>query len=211
LRARVQAQIEALAASRRRLVDAAREERRRLASQLQAGAVSELEALRETLERLPSAEAACAELTLALEDLARFGEGLAPVALPAGLRAALEERTRRLPLAVELDVPERRFASDVETALGFVCAEALANVAKHARASRVGLTLSYMGDVVSLDVRDDGVGFDPGARNGHGPREGGFGLTAMRQRVRGLAGTLEIESEPEVGTAVSATVPAVPA
>ena len=38
--------------------------------------------------------------------------------------------------------------------------EALANVAKHANASRAGLTLSYMGDVVTLDVRDDGVGFD---------------------------------------------------
>lgn len=83
--------------------------------------------------------------------------------------------------------------------------EALANAAKHARASRVGLTLSYMEDVVTLDVRDDGVG---GAR---ATADGGFGLTAMRQRVARLAGTLEIESEPGAGTAISASVPAIPA
>jgi signal transduction histidine kinase len=60
---------------------------------------------------------------------------------------------------------------------------------------------------VTLDVRDDGVGFVPRATNGDG---GGFGLVAMRQRVQGLAGTLEIESEPGGGTAVSVSVPAIP-
>jgi signal transduction histidine kinase len=100
---------------------------------------------------------------------------------------------------------------EIEGTLLRTAQEALANVAKHARATRVGLTLSYMGDVVSLDVRDDGVGFAPQARNGHGSAEGGFGLTAMRQRVQSLAGTLEIESEPGGGTAVSASVPAIPA
>ena len=55
------------------------------------------------------------------------------------------------------------------------------------------LTLSYMDDVVALDVRDDGVGF---ARPSPTLRNGGFGLTAMRQRVEGLEGTLEVESEP---------------
>ena len=54
-------------------------------------------------------------------------------------------------------------------------------MARHAHASRVGLTLSYMEDVVTLDVRDDGDGFEPGAVNANGA--GGFGLTAMRQRV----------------------------
>jgi signal transduction histidine kinase len=103
---------------------------------------------------------------------------------------------------------------DVEVTLLRTAQEALANVAKHARASRVGLTLSYMEDLVTLDVRDDGVGFTPnGARvNGTAPGgAGGFGLTGMRQRVRRLAGRLEIESEPGAGTAVSATVPAIPA
>jgi len=64
-----------------------------------------------------------------------------------------------------------------------------------------------MGDVVTLDVRDDGVGFEvpPGAY----PQGAGFGLTSMRQRVARVAGTLAIESEPGAGTAVSARVPAI--
>ncbi|WP_219471083.1 sensor histidine kinase [Nonomuraea rhizosphaerae] len=95
---------------------------------------------------------------------------------------------------------------EVEETLLRTAQEALANVAKHAGAGRVGLTLSYMEDVVALDVRDDGAGFDPErARDG-----GGFGLTSMRRRVDRLAGALEIESEPGAGTAISASVPAVP-
>jgi signal transduction histidine kinase len=99
---------------------------------------------------------------------------------------------------------------EIETALLRTAQEALANVARHAHATRVGVTLSYMGDVVTLDVRDDGVGFDVGdeAKPAGG---GGFGLTAMRQRVSRVAGTLAIESEPGVGTAVSARVPAISA
>jgi signal transduction histidine kinase len=120
--------------------------------------------------------------------------------------------------------------------------EALANAAKHAGATRVGLTLSYIGDQVTLDIRDDGVGFAPASGTGGadvsgrpvsgtpvsgsppngspvsgGPADGdsvsssqlsgGFGLTAMRQRVEGLAGTLEIESEPGIGTTISASLP----
>jgi signal transduction histidine kinase len=98
---------------------------------------------------------------------------------------------------------------EVEVALLRTAQEALANVAKHAGASRVGLTLSYLADLVTLDVRDDGVGFDPGGVGGDGDG-GGFGLTVMRQRVGRLAGTLEIESEPGAGTAVFAGVPAIP-
>jgi signal transduction histidine kinase len=100
---------------------------------------------------------------------------------------------------------------EVEVTLLRVAQEALANVAKHARASRVGLTLSYMDDVVTLDVRDDGVGFRLPADGSCEPGEagGGFGLTTMRQRVRRLTGQLEIESEPGGGTAVSASVPAI--
>lgn len=100
---------------------------------------------------------------------------------------------------------------DVEVALLRTAQEALANVAKHSRATRVGLTLSYMEDQVTLDVRDDGVGFQPNVKRANGSTNGGFGLTGMRQRVQRLAGRLEIESEPGAGTAVSATVPAIPA
>ncbi|MGX6601097.1 sensor histidine kinase [Micromonosporaceae bacterium Da 78-11] len=102
----------------------------------------------------------------------------------------------------------RPLLPEIETTLLRTAQEALANVARHAAAHRVGLTLSYMEDVVTLDVRDDGAGFDPVA-----PRdpayEGGFGLNAMRERVGRIAGTLEVESEPGGGTAVSACVPAI--
>jgi signal transduction histidine kinase len=123
--------------------------------------------------------------------------------------------------------------AEIEVSLLRVAQEALANAAKHAAASRVGITLSYMTDVVTLDVRDDGAGFrlpnperpvpehpvpersDPersAAASGNGDgRSGGFGLTVMRQRVQRVGGTLAIESEPGLGTAVSASVPAIPA
>jgi signal transduction histidine kinase len=95
---------------------------------------------------------------------------------------------------------------DAEFALLRAAQEALANVAKHARATRVGLTLSYMDGEVALDVRDDGRGF-----GGSAGSAGGFGLAAMRQRIEGLSGTLQVESEPGGGTAISACVPAAPA
>ncbi|WP_447008505.1 sensor histidine kinase [Saccharothrix isguenensis] len=99
----------------------------------------------------------------------------------------------------------RALHPEVEVTLLRAAQEALANVAKHAAASRVGLTLSYMEDVVTLDVRDDGSGFDPAVHTD------GFGLIGMRQRVSRLAGALVVESEPGGGTAVSASVPAIPA
>lgn len=100
----------------------------------------------------------------------------------------------------------RPLLPDVEVAIFRVAQEALANVAKHAVATTVGITLSYMDDVVVLDVRDDGRGFDLPDRG-----NGGFGLTAMEQRVRRVSGTLTVESAPDEGTALSASVPAIPA
>jgi signal transduction histidine kinase len=115
----------------------------------------------------------------------------------------------------------------VDVALLRTAQEALANVARHARATKVGLTLSYMENEVALDVRDDGRGFepdrfgdggDPPGVGEDGPRRpdagvpgGGFGLVAMRQRIESLSGTLQVESEPGAGTAVSACLPAAPA
>jgi signal transduction histidine kinase len=101
--------------------------------------------------------------------------------------------------------------ADLEITLFRVATEALANVAKHANAARVGLTLSYMDDVVVLDVRDDGVGF--GAEHvlatGYTGDGHGYGLPAMRRRLQRMAGSLVIESAPGDGTTVSATVPAI--
>jgi signal transduction histidine kinase len=105
----------------------------------------------------------------------------------------------------------QRLHPEIEVTLLRVAQEALANVSKHAGASRVAVTLSYMDDVVTLDVRDDGSGFVPSeaTRDGAG-HTGGFGLTGMRQRVDEVGGALAIESEDGLGTSISATVPAVP-
>ncbi|WP_329194303.1 sensor histidine kinase [Streptomyces sp. NBC_01435] len=89
-----------------------------------------------------------------------------------------------------------------------IAEEALANVGRHAGASRAGVTLSFMGVELTLDVRDDGRGFDPAALP---PRSGagGFGLGGMRARAERIAGTVEVETEPGGGTAVCARVPLV--
>jgi signal transduction histidine kinase len=102
---------------------------------------------------------------------------------------------------------ERAMPPDAELALLRTAQEALANVAAHAGAGRVGLTLSYLDGEVALDVRDDGRGFDPAAPPAPAGG-GGYGLVALRQRLEGLAGTLQVESEPTAGTAISAAVPA---
>ncbi|GIF13185.1 sensor histidine kinase [Actinoplanes teichomyceticus] len=105
--------------------------------------------------------------------------------------------------------PARRLLPEIETTLLRTAQEALANVARHAGAGRVALTLSYMEDMVTLDVRDDGAGFDPD-RPRPVTERGGFGLSAMRDRLARIAGTLAVESEPGAGTALSACVPAIP-
>ena len=97
---------------------------------------------------------------------------------------------------------------EAEVALLRTAQEALANVAKHAHATRVGVTLSYLEHQIALDVRDDGTGFDPARLGDKAPNDGGFGLVAMRQRIEGLSGTLQVESEPGGGTGISACVPA---
>ena len=94
---------------------------------------------------------------------------------------------------------------EVESTVVRIAQEALTNSAKHAGASRVGVTLSYMEDLVTLDVRDDGVGFDPAQHTS----EGRYGLVSMRQRVARLGGDLEIESAIGAGTAISASLPAI--
>ena len=94
---------------------------------------------------------------------------------------------------------------EVEATLFRVAQEALTNVRKHARAHRAVLTLSYMHDRVTLDVRDDGTGFDPGkAYDATGSAHaGGFGLGTMRERVERLGGTFSIESAPGEGTTLT--------
>ncbi len=144
-----------------------------------------------------------------LAEARRSVHALRPPALDsAALPEALDEvasgwsAVYGVPVAVTLTGAARAMHPEVEVALLRTAQEALANVAKHASASRVGLTLSYMEDVVTLDVRDDGVGFDLAVPSS------GFGLTAMRHRVNRLSGVLFVESELGAGTAISARVPA---
>ena len=103
----------------------------------------------------------------------------------------------------------RPLPPETEVTLLRAAQEALTNVRKHARARRSVLTLSYMDDRVALDVRDDGVGFDP---DGTSPvwSEGattGFGLKAMRERVGRAGGALLVESEPGRGTTLVVELP----
>ncbi len=94
-----------------------------------------------------------------------------------------------------------RAAPDIEAAVFRAAQEALANVAKHARATKVQITLTYLGDTLLLDVADDGTGFDAGAATD------GYGLVGMRQRLGRVGGTLTVESPPGSGTILNALVP----
>jgi signal transduction histidine kinase len=97
----------------------------------------------------------------------------------------------------------RPLEAQVQAELLRVAQEAVANVRRHAHAEQVTLTLSYMEDLVVLDVHDDGDGFDPGrAAFGHG-------LSIMRERMEQLGGTLLVESAPGAGATVAASLPVV--
>ncbi|MBV7334783.1 hypothetical protein KFU94_42400 [Chloroflexi bacterium TSY] len=93
---------------------------------------------------------------------------------------------------------------EAETTLIRAIQESLANVQKHAQASSVQVTLSYMVDVVMLDVHDNGIGFSQAPQPTQG---GGYGLIAMRQRVSQVGGLLTLESEPNEGTTVVVQLP----
>jgi signal transduction histidine kinase len=131
-------------------------------------------------------------------------------ALPVALRRTVADWSERFGVRAQFTVTgtQEQLHDEVASTLLRIAQEALANVAKHASPARVGVTLSYMGDEVSLDVRDDGRGFDPlrpPSRSG----TGGFGLDGMRARAARIAGAVIVESEEGQGTAVSARVPLV--
>jgi signal transduction histidine kinase len=202
------------------------EERQRMAREIHdtlaqglTGVITQLQALELAKDRPERWRHLDTAMRLARDSLAearRSVQAVGPAALErARLPEALAEVVDRwatlngVPAEITTTGTARRLHPEIEVALLRTAQEALANAAKHAAASRVGLTLSYMEDVVTLDVRDDGVGFDPVPAVP--TAQGGFGLTAMRQRVDRLAGSLEIESEPGAGTAISASVPAISA
>jgi signal transduction histidine kinase len=102
----------------------------------------------------------------------------------------------------------RSLHTNAEVTLLRATQEALANVRKHAHAKTVAITLSYMDDVVALDVRDDGSGFDPDqVSQDNGNAAGGFGLAAMRERVEQQGGRMIVESAPGEGTTLVVDLP----
>ncbi|WP_211244106.1 sensor histidine kinase [Actinospica robiniae] len=130
--------------------------------------------------------------------------------LPEALRDLAKQwtQTSGIPVRAEVDGEPSPLQPALEVVLFRAAQEALANTAKHAEAAHVGMTLTYMHDQVSLDVLDDGKGFDPDAVEPAPANGTGYGLSAMRHRLRQVGGSLEIESTPGDGTTVSASVPA---
>jgi len=100
---------------------------------------------------------------------------------------------------------------EIEVTLLRSAKEALANVRKHSKASKVTVTLSYMNETVALDVQDDGIGFDTTRLNFFSIEQpiGSFGLKALNERVTLLGGMFSIESMPSEGTTVAVALPAI--
>ncbi|MFE3515591.1 sensor histidine kinase [Streptomyces sp. NPDC059166] len=201
------------------------DERRRLAAEIHdtlaqglTGIIAQLQAAVSAADAVQSREHLDQAAGLARHSLGearRSVHDLVPAALvedglPEALDKAVTEWARRTGVRAEFIVTGtvEPLHDEVGATLLRIAGEALANAARHADAERAGVTLSYMGDEITLDIRDDGRGFDPAAqptRTGGG----GFGLVGMRARAERIAGTVEVESEPGTGTAVSARVPLV--
>ncbi len=206
--------IEELRASRRRLVAAQDHERRRLERNIHDGAQQQLVALavklrladqvvehdparaREILGQLQ------AETNEALEDLRDLARGIYPPLLAdKGLPAALDAQARRSALPVTLE-PDgvRRYPQEIEATIYFCVLEAMQNVAKYAEATEVRVAVWERDARLGFEVRDDGVGFDPGSA----PR--GTGLQGMADRLDAVGGELQVSSAPGRGTTISGGV-----
>ncbi|MFI6359217.1 sensor histidine kinase [Streptomyces sp. NPDC050743] len=201
------------------------DERRRLAAEIHdtiAQGLTGIIAQLQVVANAPDLTTARTHLERA-SDLARHSLGearrsvhnLAPVALaadglPEALKKTVAEWGERTGVRAEFTVTgtTEQLHDEVSATLLRIAQEALSNAARHAGPTRVGVTLSFMGDEVTLDIRDDGTGFDPAAVPER-THSGGFGLDGMRARAERIAGSLTVESEPGHGTAVSARVPLV--
>ena len=196
-------------ASRRRLVEAVYVERQRLEQRLRQGALWYLDGLAETLLKCTTADAGGAptlahqclvEVDRTRDDLERLGHGLHPrVLAELGLSAAMAGLADGSPVPIEVRVPDRRFPPTVETTLWYFCAEAVANMGKHARAGSGTIEVWVDGPVVVATVSDDGIG---GAR-----AEPDGGLTGLEDRVHAVSGTLRLASPPGEGTHIEVRVP----
>lgn len=169
---------------------------------------SDPERLREELGQLKDL------VRLSLQDVRKVIFDLRPMALddlglvPA-LRAYLKDFQAKTSVETEFDVfgQERRFAGAFEVALFRLVQESLNNVAKHARAARVWVKIDLRGGrEIRLVIRDDGVGFQPGAQPER-DAQGRVGLLGMRERTELLGGQMELESAPGQGTRLSFVFP----
>jgi signal transduction histidine kinase len=213
LDAELRARIDELSASRSRIVEAGDAERRRLERDLHDGAQQRLVALALALPlargRIATdpegADAVLAgaqrELEQALGELRELARGIHPAVLvDHGLGPALDALAGRAALPVEVAaVPDERLPAAVEAAAYFVVSEALANVAKYARADAAVVTVTRADGRATVEVRDDGVGGADPAR--------GTGLRGLADRVSALDGRLELDSPPGAGTRLRAVIP----
>jgi signal transduction histidine kinase len=210
LQAEVRAQVGALAESRRRLIAAADEERARLTRRLGTGAQARLERLGVLLaaagrsaagdDEREAIGAAQTRLDRTREELGRLARGIHPRELAEhGLAAALRSLAEASPLPLDLSLHPVAAGPDAEACAYFVCAEALANAAKHARASAVTVSVDGWAGALRLCVDDDGAG---GA-----DADGGSGLRGARDRVEALGGTFAVSSPRGGGTRLTAVIP----
>jgi signal transduction histidine kinase len=136
----------------------------------------------------------------AISELRELAHGVQPPAVSqGGLRAGVESLAARAPVRVVVDVSVRRLPAPLETNAYFIVAEALTNVAKHARASAAVVRARVVDGQLRLQVRDDGVG---GARI-----DGGPGLRGLRDRAESLGGRMRVESPMGGGTLVTVRLP----
>jgi signal transduction histidine kinase len=203
----------ALNASRRRIVAASDETRRRIERDLHDGTQQRLVSLglavRAAEASLPperddlrgELSGVAQGLAAAAEDLQELSRGIHPAILSkGGLGPALQTLAHRSAIPVDLDVTtDARLAEPIEVAAYFVASEALANAAKHSEASRIDLSLARRDGSLVLSVRDDGVG---GADAGRGS-----GLVGLTDRVEALGGSIRVSSRPGEGTQIQAELP----
>jgi signal transduction histidine kinase len=206
-----EAQLAEIKASRERIVAAGDAERRRLERNLHDGAQQRLVGIALQLRLLqnrvvndPSAAAlvttASDELAHSLSELRELARGIHPAVLEHGLPAALDAVATRAPVPTDVDCElPGRMPEQVELAAYFVVCEALANVAKYARATSAAIRIRQEGGVLRVEVADDGVGGADEAL--------GSGLRGLADRVEALDGTLHVTSPAGAGTTVRAELP----
>jgi signal transduction histidine kinase len=209
LQAELAEKLDEVRASRRRLIDAALMERERLERVLADGAFRYLDELTSTLQALGEdgdgaardlAAACLDEVSRTRADLDQLAGGLHPrVLVDRGLAAALADLAASCPIPVDVRAPPDRFPATVETAVWYACAEALANVVKHARAETAVVEVRVEPDELIASIRDDGAG---GART-----TPGGGLAGLADRLAAVDGRLIVESRVGGGTRLRIGVP----